>query len=114
MIRVEFGTSELTHVLLQTNKFRASAKSVSVNSFRDVSPWRLKLPTVGPKVPSLPTLALKSSSKILTGVHKRHHWSHRPSFPPVGDIVSKPHTYKQTNKHISPVNYPQRIRQIIQ
>ena len=40
--------------------FCAAAKDTSLKPLSLVFPWRLYFPTVGPKIPSLPTFALKS------------------------------------------------------
>ena len=44
----------------------AAAKDTSLKPLSLVFPCRLCFPTVGPKIPSLPTFALKSPTKILT------------------------------------------------
>ena len=53
------------NLVLETTMFCAAAKYTSLKPLSFVFSCRLCFPTVGPKIPSLPTFALKSPTKIL-------------------------------------------------
>ena len=57
--------SRLVDIAVLESIFFAAAKDISLKPLSLVFPCRLGFPTVGPKIPSLPTFALKSPTKIL-------------------------------------------------